>query len=85
MAFDDAAVDNAYEARFSGLLKLLSPDPLAPVVFYCQSRDCWLAVNAALRAKKLGYTQVGWYRGGMESWKAANLPLAEVVLRAVVR
>ena len=85
LAFDDAAVDNAYEARFSGLLKLLSPDPLAPVVFYCQSRDCWLAVNAALRAKQLGYTQVGWYRGGMESWKAANLPLAEVVLRAVVR
>lgn len=83
MAFEDAAADSMYEARFAGLLKLLSPDPSKPVVFYCQSRDCWLAVNASLRAQKLGYTQVGWYRGGMESWKAANLPLANVVLKAV--
>lgn len=84
-AFDDSAADSAYEARFFGLLKLLSPDPAKPVVFYGSSRDSWLAVNASLRAKKLGYSQVGWYRGGMESWKAANLPLASVVVRAVVR
>lgn len=82
LAFDDASKDSAFEARFSDLLKLLSPDLSKPVVFYCASRDLWLSVNAALRAKKLGYTQVGWYRGGMESWKAANLPVATVVVRA---
>lgn len=85
LAFDDSAADRIYEARFFGLLKLLSPDPAKPIVFYCMSRDCWLSVNASLRAKKLGYLQVGWYRGGMESWKAANLPLASVVVKAVVR
>ena len=85
LAFDDAAGDAVYEGRFAGLLKALSPDLSKPVVFYCQSRDCWLSVNAALRAKKLGYTQVGWYRGGMESWKAANLPVGQVEVRAVVR
>ncbi len=84
LAFDDSTVDLAYEKRFSALLKLLSPDPEKPVIFYCMSRDCWLSANAAMRAKKLGYTHVGWYRGGMQSWKAANLPLANVVLRAVV-
>jgi len=84
LAFDDSVVESAYEARFLGLLKLLSPDPAKPIVFYCMSRDCWLSVNASLRAKKLGYSKVGWYRGGMESWKAANLPLATVVVRAVV-
>jgi rhodanese-related sulfurtransferase len=84
LAFDDAATDQAFETRFLGLLKQLNPDFEKPLVFYCMSRDCWLAANAALRAKKLGYTQVGWYRGGMASWKAANLPLATVVLRAVV-
>ena len=83
LAFDDATTEQAYEARFAGLLKLLSPDPAKPLVFYCMSRDCWLSVNASLRAKKLGYSQVGWYRGGMESWKSANLPLASVVVRAV--
>ena len=82
-AFEDAAADSAFEARFAGLLKLLSPDLAAPVIFYCQSRDCWHSVNASLRAKKLGYTQVGWYRGGVESWKAANLPMGTVVLKAV--
>ncbi len=85
LAFDDAAGDAIYEGRFAGLLKALSPDASKPIVFYCQSRDCWLSVNAALRAKKLGYTQVGWYRGGMESWKAAGLPVGQVVVRAVVR
>jgi rhodanese-related sulfurtransferase len=84
LAFDDVTIDLAYEKRFSGLLTLLSPDLQKPIVFYCQSRNCWLSANAAMRAKKLGHTQVGWYRGGMESWKAANLPLANVILRAVV-
>lgn len=82
LAFDDAVLDSAYEARFAGLLKLLSPDPSKPLVFYCKNRDCWLSVNASIRAKKLGYTHVGWYRGGLESWKAANLPLASAVLNA---
>ena len=81
----NAAGDALYEARFSGLLKLHSPDPARPIVFYCLSRDCWLSANAAKRAQKLGYGQVGWYRGGMESWKAANLPVGQVVLRGVVR
>lgn len=84
-AYDDSSADRIYEERFYGLLKLLSPDPTKPLVFYCMSRDCWLSVNASLRAKKLGYSQVIWYRGGMDSWKAANLPLASVIVRAVVR
>jgi rhodanese-related sulfurtransferase len=83
LAFDDTARDAEFEQRYSALLKLLSPDQNKPIVFYCASRDLWLSVNAAMRAKKLGYTNVGWYRGGYESWKAANLPMADVVVRAV--
>ena len=83
-AFDEAARDQAYQARFEGLLKLLSPDRAAPVVFFAKNREWWQGVNAALRAKRLGYTQVGWYRGGLDSWKAANLPLVPTVVRAVV-
>jgi PQQ-dependent catabolism-associated CXXCW motif protein len=84
IALDDPVEDAAYEARFLGLLKRLSPDAAKPLVFYCMSRDCWLSVNAAMRARKLGYSQVAWYRGGWASWKAANLPTAQVVVRAVV-
>lgn len=43
-----------------------------PLVFYCQSTQCWMSYNAALRASRLGYSQVLWYRGGIEAWKAAG-------------
>jgi PQQ-dependent catabolism-associated CXXCW motif protein len=84
-AYDESAQDAAFAVRFAGLLKVLSPDPVTPVVFYCMSRDCWLSVNAAMRARKLGYTDVVWYRGGWASWKAAGLPVAKARIRAVVQ
>jgi rhodanese-related sulfurtransferase len=47
-----------------------------PMIFYCQSVQCWMSYNAALRALNLGYTSVLWYRGGIEAWQQAGLPLA---------
>ena len=44
------------------------------LVFYCLSRECWMSYNAALRAINAGYTNVLWYRGGIEAWKLAGLP-----------
>lgn len=44
------------------------------LVFYCLSNECWMSYNAALRAINAGYTNVLWYRGGIEAWKAAGLP-----------
>lgn len=46
-----------------------------PLVFYCQSPDCWMSYNAAVRAVRLGYRNVLWYRGGIEAWRNAGLPL----------
>lgn len=46
-----------------------------PMVFYCQGTQCWMSYNAALRAINMGYTQVLWYRGGIEAWQQAGLPL----------
>jgi rhodanese-related sulfurtransferase len=43
-----------------------------PLVFYCQSNQCWMSYNAALRAINLGYTNVLWYRGGIEAWQMAG-------------
>lgn len=43
-----------------------------PMVFYCQSTQCWMSYNAALRAINMGYTQVYWYRGGIEAWHAVQ-------------
>jgi PQQ-dependent catabolism-associated CXXCW motif protein len=46
-----------------------------PLVLYCQSRECWMSYNAALRAINLGYRNVLWYRGGIEAWQAAGQPV----------
>ena len=43
-----------------------------PLVFYCQSTQCWMSYNASLRAIRLGYSQVYWYRGGVEAWRQAQ-------------
>ncbi len=46
-----------------------------PLIFYCLSTQCWMSYNAALRAINLGYTNVLWYRGGIEAWQQAGLPV----------
>ena len=48
-----------------------------PLIFYCLSTQCWMSYNAALRAINLGYTNVLWYRGGIEAWQQAGLPLQQ--------
>ena len=80
----DAAQDADIEQRYAALLQLIAPDKNRPLVFYCHSRNSWFSANATLRAQKLGYTKVAWYRGGLESWKAANLPTAPATVRAVL-
>ena len=46
-----------------------------PLVFYCQGPQCWMSYNASLRAINLGYRNVLWYRGGLEAWQRAGLPV----------
>jgi PQQ-dependent catabolism-associated CXXCW motif protein len=48
-----------------------------PVVIFCEPR-CWHSWNAAKRAVRLGYDNVHWYKGGVEAWRTAGLPLASV-------
>jgi PQQ-dependent catabolism-associated CXXCW motif protein len=45
-----------------------------PLVFYCRS-DCWLGWNAVRRAHALGYTNLYWYRDGIDAWQQAGQPL----------
>ena len=56
-----------------------------PLVLYCQSRECWMSYNAALRAINLGYRNVLWYRGGIEAWQAAGQPLQQAGMGAPQR
>ncbi len=45
-----------------------------PMVFYCLA-NCWVSWNAARRAVGFGFSQVLWYRDGIEAWMDAGLPV----------
>jgi len=47
------------------------------LVFFCANPRCWLSYNAALRAVRLGYSDVRWYRGGVHAWGVAGGDLRE--------
>ncbi len=51
-------------------------DMTEPVVFYCAGSRCWESYNAALRAVEAGFTNIYWYRGGLDAWRAAGWPSA---------
>lgn len=46
-----------------------------PIVLYCSDPMCWLSYNATLRTVAAGYTNVYWYRGGLQAWQMAGLRL----------
>jgi PQQ-dependent catabolism-associated CXXCW motif protein len=64
---------------------LTGNDKTARLVFYCAEARCALALHAARRARDLGYTNVSWYRGGVQAWRAARLPVLESIQSAQVR
>lgn len=84
LAFENEAQETAYAERFRHMLEAAVPDRQQPVVFYCASSACWLSVNAAMRARQLGYTQVKWYRGGLQAWTRASLPTMQQLPVAVL-
>ena len=74
-AHQAGSFDDAVQREFGNYLQSVTQGRQdVPLVFYCQSMQCWMSYNAALRATRLGYKNVLWYRGGIEAWKAAWLP-----------
>lgn len=57
------------------LLSLTKNNINMPLIFFCEGAICWESYNAALRAEKIGFSRVYWYRGGLNAWKAAGLPM----------
>lgn len=52
--------------------RLTGGDKVRMVVFYCRGSSCWHSYNASLYALEAGYSNVGWYRGGIDAWRAAG-------------
>jgi PQQ-dependent catabolism-associated CXXCW motif protein len=74
-AGDYGTFDDGIQRRLKEELAKLTKDNLdMPLVFFCIGAKCWESYNAALRAIKLGYRKVYWYRGGIGAWQAAHRP-----------
>ena len=58
------------------VVELTHKNKAQPFVFYC-IEDCWMAWNAAKRAYEWGYTNVMWFREGLDGWKDINGPLTD--------
>jgi PQQ-dependent catabolism-associated CXXCW motif protein len=75
-AHQPGSFDDNVQREFGAFLRQVTQGRQdRPMVFYCQSTMCWMSYNAALRAIRMGYQKVGWYRGGVEAWKEAGLPI----------
>jgi PQQ-dependent catabolism-associated CXXCW motif protein len=68
-----SSFEDDIQARLAVALQAATKsDTGAPLVFLCAGPRCWLSYNAALRAVRLGYSDVRWYRGGIEAWGAGG-------------
>lgn len=63
------------EADVDGTAAALLPDKSAAIVTYCSNPACPNSGRVAERLEKLGYTNVGKYREGIEDWVDAGLPV----------
>lgn len=67
--WDAKETDNKTQADYE---KLLGPDKGATIVIYCGFVKCTRSHNGALWARKLGYTNVYRFPGGIYAWKGAG-------------
>jgi TolB-like protein/rhodanese-related sulfurtransferase len=69
--------------RFQGKIRELTAGERAtPIVVFCANSERYTAYNLALRLVALDYTQVYWYRGGVEAWQASGLPQSDLILQS---
>ena len=54
--------------------KVLPQDKKTPIAFYCMGVNCWKSYKLADTAKKMGYSNVFWYKGGQPEWDKLGLP-----------
>ncbi|MCR6662519.1 MAG: rhodanese-like domain-containing protein [Luteimonas sp.] len=75
-AAQGGSFDDQVQREFGQYLQqITNGDQTRALVFYCGGVQCWGSYNAALRAMRIGYRNVAWYRGGIEAWQQAGLPV----------
>jgi rhodanese-related sulfurtransferase len=63
----ETEVAKASEA-LTGCSALANVDKAREVVTFCKNVQCWISAKAALALSKRGFTNVKWFRAGLDSW-----------------
>jgi adenylate cyclase len=71
-------VQNRFRRKMQNLT---NGDLSAPIVVFCVNSERFTGYNLALRLVALGYTQVYWYRGGVEAWQVNGLSETDLALQ----
>lgn len=79
VAYNDEARDKRITLAIDKMMQKIAPDKAQPIAVFCTSVECWLSVNTVMRLQTLGYTNLYWYRGGIQAWAVAKLPLVNTV------
>ena len=58
-------------------LEVIVKDGSTPALFYCNGVKCGRSARAAQIALDCGYTEIYWYRNGMEEWQEKHYPLVQ--------
>jgi rhodanese-related sulfurtransferase len=53
------------------------PDLHTPVMFYCNGIRCGRSAKASVIARDCGYSNLYWFRTGMEEWQEKRYPLVQ--------
>lgn len=61
---------NLPDTQFEKMVHLLPQDKTRELIFYCQGPTCDLSSKSALKAEKLGYTNIKVYEAGIPDWEA---------------
>jgi len=67
---------NIPDTQFDKQVDRLPADKATLLIFYCGGVDCMLSHNSAVKAEKLGYTNIKVYPAGMPDWKEKGGPVS---------
>jgi adenylate cyclase len=77
-AYRDGVLDDAKRQALKLLVDRLQGDRTRRVITFSWNPVFWDARNLAIELVALGYPNVSWYRGGLEAWDVAGLPVTRL-------
>jgi adenylate cyclase len=78
-AYRSGVLDDAKRQALKVLVdRLLHGDQTRRVITFAWNAGWWNSRNLAIELVALGYPNVSWYRGGLEAWDVAGLPVTRL-------